>query len=206
MSDIELAKTFISPKSGNVIVYGRIMYASFFTAVRPSKSETDVKRFQYGATILLPEFADLTALKGAVAGAFEAGVPAAKRMATKWRNPLKVTADEGSMAVYANDYPNMIRCNAKAFFKDGRTRPAPQVVDATGTAVSASVEAENCYNGRWARISLNPFFYPAGDGPCGVSLALVNVQLLRHDDPLAGGAVSAANEFSPVLDALDDFA
>lgn len=191
-------KAVKSEKSGNIIVLGRMMYASFYTPVRPSKSETNEKKFQYGTTLLIPAGFDLTALRDEVKGIFEGNVPEAKRATTKWKDPLKSTADEAALAQYADEYPWLIRPNSKAWQKDGKPRPAPEVVDAAKNVVPADREAEETYNGRWCRLSLNPYWYPAGDGPAGVSPGLVNVQLLWHDDPLAGGKVKAASDFEEV--------
>lgn len=202
-----LKKSFKSDKSGNLILpAGRLMYASLFTATRPSKSETNPKKFQYQATVLLPADVDLTALENEIKDLFESNTPEAKRATTKWRNPILKTADEGSLAIYAEDYPYMIRANSKQFQKDGKERPRPAVVDSQGQDVDESRDPEECYNGRWARLSLNPYWYPANDGIAGVSAGLVNAQLLWHDDPLAGGKAKASSDFEAVDDAtLGDF-
>lgn len=187
-----------SDKSGNLIVPGRGMYVSLFTAVRPSRNETDPKRFQYGATILIPAGCDVSELEADVQRVFKDNVPEAKRATTKWRNPLKKTADEASLALYADDYPYLIRPNAKQYQKDGKLRPKPDVVDHRGVPVPEDREPEETYNGRWMRVSVQPYWYPAGDGMAGVSLGLVNAQLVDHDEPLAGGKAKASSDFEAV--------
>lgn len=206
----KLKKAYRSEKSGNIILpAGRMMYGSFFTAVRPSKSETDPKRFQYGMQLLLAGEVDLSELEKEIQTLFESNVPEAKRATTKWRNPIKKTADAGSLAVYADDYPILLGMNAKQFQKDGKERPRPEVVDAQGKSVEEKDEPQETYNGRWCRPSINPYWYPANDGIAGVSLGLVNVQLLWHDDPLAGGKAAASSDFEAVEgveDMAEDFA
>ena len=59
-------------------------------------------------------------------------VPEAKRKATAWRNPIMKTAEDGSLAQYADEYPTLLRMNAKQFQKDGKERAKPEVIDARG--------------------------------------------------------------------------
>lgn len=200
-----LMKAHVSEKSGNLVTCKmRMMYASLFTSVPPSKSVKDPKRFQWGLTGLIPAGADIDAINAEIERVADENMTPAQRKNTKWKNPLLKTADISSLAQYADDYPYCIRPNAKEFTRDGRPRPRPDVVDAKGKEVKAEDEADDCYNGRWFRCSLNPYWYPANDGQPGISLGLVNVQLLGHADPLAGGKVSADKDFEAVDGELDD--
>lgn len=204
-----LKKAYKSDKSGNVILpAARMMYGSLFTATRPSKSETNPKKFQYSISLLLPAGVDLSVLEAEIKSLFEGNVPEAKRKATAWRNPIMKTAEDGSLAQYADEYPTLLRMNAKQFQKDGKERAKPEVIDARGVAVPVADEPQETYNGRWCRVSINPYWYPANDGKAGVSLGLVNVQLLWHDDPLAGGKAKASSDFEPVegLEEAEEFA
>jgi len=197
-----------SANSGNIIVLGRLMYASFYTSVRPSKSETNPKKFQYGTTLLIPAGSDLKVLNDEINAIFEGNVVEAKRKTTKWKNPILDSADTGSTAAYAEDYPFLIRPNAKQFQRNGQERARPDVVDSQGVPVPADREPQETYNGRWARLSLQPYWYPGEDGKPGVALGLVNVQLLYHDDPLAGGKAKASSDFEAVegLEDVGEFA
>ena len=193
-------KAVKSEKSGNIILpAGRMMYASLFTATRPSKTETDEKKFQYAVTILLPKDTDLAALEKEIEGIFHENVPEAKRATTKWANPIKKTADEGTLAAYAEDYPTCLRMNSKRYQRDGKERQRPDVVTASGQAVPEADEPAEVYNGRWTRVSVNPFWYSTEKN--GISLGLQNVQLLWNDDPLAGGKAKATSDFDPVDEA-----
>lgn len=199
-----MKKAVKSEKTGNIILpAARMVYASLFTATKPSRSETDPKRFQWALTALIPAGFDLSALEAEIQQLFKDNVPEAKRATTKWKNPILKTADQGTLALYADDFPITLRTNSKAFQKDGKARAAPEVIDAKGNPVGSDKEADETYNGRWARVSIRPFWYPANDGLAGVSLGLQNVQLLWHDDPLAGGKAKASSDFEPV-DGLDD--
>jgi len=202
-----LKKAFKSEKSGNFILpAGRGMYMSLFQATRPSKSETNPKKFHYTAKLLLSADVDLSALEAEIKRLFHDNVPEAKRATTKWRNPIGSTADNSSLAAYAEDYPILLGLNSKQYQKDGKERPKPDIVDNQGKPVDEANDPTECYNGRWIRPSSNPYWYPASDGIAGVSLGLVNVQLLYHDDPLAGGKARASSDFEAVeSDDLENF-
>jgi hypothetical protein len=75
---------------------------------------------------------------------------------------------------------------------------APQVVDAVREKVTDPNEA---YPGRWARLAVRA--YPYDNKSKGVTLALVHVQLLRHDTKLAG-APPAADIFDDAAEEMED--
>lgn len=204
-----LKKAYKSEKSGNIILpAARMMYASLYTATRPSKSETNPKRFQYSITLLLPTGVDLSVLDKEIEDLFIGNVVEAKRATTKWRKPILKTAEDASLAMYAEDYPTLLRMNSKQWQKDGKERPRPDVIDSHGNPVPPEEEPSATYNGRWCRVSINPYWYPPNDGQPGVSLGLVNAQLLWHDDPLAGGKAKASSDFEAVegLEDVEEFA
>lgn len=194
-------------KSGNLLATGRLMYANFFTAAPPSRNEKDPKKVQYGCTLLIPAGFDVSVLEAHMNDVYEKNVPTAKRTGHKWKNPLKKTAGEGTLASYAEDYPYMVRTNTKKFDKVGKERPAPTVVmpkNGANTEVSVADEPREVYNGRWAQLAFNPYWYTTDSD--GISLGLSNVMLLWNDDPLAGGKVAANADFEAAddLDFGDD--
>lgn len=190
-------KAVKSERSGNIVLpAGRLMYASLFTATKPSKTETDPKKFQYSTTVLLPADVDLSVLEAEVKSLFEENVPANKRAGFKWKNPILKTAEEGTLAAYADDFPHCLRMNSKQFDRSGKERPRPSTVYPDGKDVPEGEEVKEVYNGRWARVSINPFWY--SNEQSGVSLGLQNVQLMWNDDPLAGGKVAASADFEAI--------
>ena len=181
--------------SGNIRTpKGRMVYPSLFEPSLP-KGETDKEKARYQVTLLIPKGANIDVLKAAVKEVLDENVSEAKRKTTKVKTPFLKTEDQERFAEFAEDYPVMIRCNAK--FK-------PEVVSPTAKAVSADDEADEVYSGRFARITVRPFFYDHPTGGKGVSLGLQNVQLLDHADPIAGGRVRAESEFEAVSTGLDD--
>jgi hypothetical protein len=203
-----MMKAVKSEKTGNIILLGRMMYANLYNPAKPSKNESDPKKFTYQNSILIPAGFDLSALEAEVTSVFHANVVEAKRATTKWkRPPIYKTSEQGSVAGFADEYPTFVKASSRAFDRNGKPRMAPDVVNAQGQAVPAGDEAKETYNGRWCRMSVNPFWYDNDDK--GVTLGLINVQLLWHDDPLAGGKVKASSEFEAVDDGelagMEDF-
>lgn len=198
-----LMKAFKSPKSGNIITCEmRMMYANLITPGFPSKKERDPKKKQWGATGLVPAKANIDVLREAIDEVIDANLTAAQKAKAKIVMPIKETAADASLALYADDFPYFLRMNTKCFDRQGKPRPAPEIVHGgTGKPILETDEADELYNGRWFRASLNPYWYDNEN--IGVSLGLVNVQVLRHDEPLAGGKVKADREFEPVS-GLDD--
>jgi hypothetical protein len=96
----------------------------------------------------------------------------------------------------ADDFPWMLRCQAK--FK-------PDVVTPKGDRTyTEDEEADEVYGGRWARFSVRPYWWKHATGGVGVSFGLQNVQMLDHDDPIAGARVKGTAEFEPAEGGLDD--
>jgi hypothetical protein len=197
-----MKKATFSEKSGNYFTpASRMMYANVFQPTFPGQDETDEMKKQWQITALIPAGYDLSVLEKAVADLIDKEhKPANEALRRKIKTPILETAAINSLASLAEEYPYCIRLTAKAFDKNGKRRQAPGVVDSRGGDVSEANEADETYNGRWFRASLNPYAWSHPTGGKGVSFGLVNVQLLSHDDPLAGGKVKASNEF----DAIDD--
>lgn len=197
-----MRKAILSERSGNFFTPAvRIKWANLFKPVPPSEDEKDESKFVWNVTALVSAGFDLSVLDAEVDRIVKEKIkPANETLRKKLKLPILETAGIQSLAAIADEYPYCLRLSAKAFDKNGKRRQAPGVVDSSGNEVSADQDADACYDGRWARISVNPFSWEHPTGGKGVSLGLVNVQLLWHDDPLAGGKVKASSEFEAVDD------
>lgn len=78
------------------------------------------------------------------------------------------------------------------------SKQAPEVIDAMKAAVSNPKEV---YAGRWARLAVRPYAYK--NKTMGGSLWLTHVQLLKHDEPLAGGP-RAKDVFDEAAETMED--
>jgi Protein of unknown function (DUF2815) len=114
----------------------------------------------------------------------------------KWprnaRTPDDVIRDAEDNAKFKGYEPGWVyfsaRCNADN---------PPQVVDAVRQPVTDEKQA---YPGRWARLAVRA--YPYDNKSKGVSLALVHVQLLKHDERLAGPP-AAKDIFDDMAEEMD---
>lgn len=178
--------TCVLTKSGNIILpRGRLIYPALFTPTL-MKGETDESKAKYQASVLLPKSAKLDLLLSKVEEIIAENVSAEKRKTTKVKKPFLKTEDQPRFVDFAEDYPVMLRMNSKQ---------RPDVVNAQANKIDDESEV---YSGRWARISVRPFFYDHPTGGKGISLGLQNCQLLDHDEVLAGGRVRAEDEFEAV--------
>ena len=199
-----MKKAFVIESSGNIMLPAmRLMYGAFFTTVFPSKRERDPKKKRWGGTGLIPAVADIKVLEDEINEIVGENLTEAKRKpnadgSLPYMHPIHKTAGNQSLAAYADEYPYFVRLGTREFDNNGKRRPAPQVLSAKGLELTEEHEADEVYNGRWFRASVNPYWYPAQEGKPGVSLGLVNIQLLHNDDPLAGGKAKASAEFEAV--------
>lgn len=215
MSTIELLKTkypsFLKAKVAGVnndrivLPAGRMLWPALFTAVKPSKGETNPKKFQYSMSLLIPAEADISALRDMVQALFEENVPEKQRKGYKWRNPIENTADTTSAAM-ADEYPYLLKPNSKQWQKNGVERKRPDVFDAKRAPIVADPGPEAIYHGRWGQVVVNPYWYPPNEGMAGVSLGMLSTQLLWHDKddtPIHGGNVDTSGDFE-VVEGLDE--
>lgn len=173
-------------KAGNIaLARGRMIYPAVFEPSKPKGAPAD-QEAKYQVTVLLPKSANLDLLVKAVDDLIAESVPAATRKTAKIKKPFIKTEDQPRFAEYAEEFPVMLRMSSKT---------KPGVVNAQAQPVTDDSEV---YGGRWASVSVRPYFYDHPTGGKGVSLGLQNIQLLEHDDPLGGGRVKAEDEFEAV--------
>lgn len=183
---------------------GRMIYGSFFVPTSPDREDKSQSKLQWGLTLLVPGGFDLKEVDRIVDEIIDKEhKPANAALRAKIKRPIIETAGVESLAGYADDYPFCFRLAAKAFDKNGQPRQRPGVIDARNQPITEDRAPEECYDGRWCRVSVRAYPWSHPTGGKGVSLGLGNVQLLWNDDPLARGNVRAENEFEAVE--IDDF-
>ena len=210
MSDI-IAKVPEKFRSANVndrgtlfLPAGRMIYANFFVPSSPDREDKSQGKLQWGLTLLIPAGFDLSEVDRMVDEIItKEHKPANAALRAKIKRPVIETAGVESLAGYADEYPFSIRLAAKAFDKNGQPRQRPGVIDARNQPITEDRAPEECYDGRWCRISARPYPWTHPTGGKGVSLGLGNAQLLWNDDPLARGAARASDEFEAVE--IEDF-
>lgn len=192
-------EAYVHPRTGNIVTpRGKILWNALFQP-RQAKGGKEGK-FEFN--LLIPKGSDVKALREA---AIEAGkdkfAKAFREADGKWpksiTTPFKPT--EGNDKLVSALEEAGLKVEDFPMYFAARSKDKPGVVGPNGKA--DGVEPEHVYSGRWARATVQAFAYDT-EGNKGVSLGLINVQLLDNDDELVvgGGRVSAESEF----DAVDD--
>lgn len=181
MSDLK--KCIASHKKPGVVTTceGRLSYAQYL--FRPNKeSVTKDGKPKHTLSFLIPPGSDVSALEAIVQAAIDSKWPVGSK--DRPRKPKLPLLDAGEKMGDEWEGWTLLRLS---------TTKKPAVVEAD---MSPADEAD-VYSGRWARVSVNAKDYDV-DGNKGATLYLNNVQLLRHDDPIGGGASKAENDFEAI--------
>ena len=174
-------------KGGEIITpKGRLMWPALF---KPSlaKGETDPAKAQYQANLLLPKNADLKVMIDAINAVIADKWGADARKKYKIRMPFKKTEEDPKLSEVSDAFPVSLRA---------WTKERPEVVYADA---KTKAQEEDVYAGRWACLMMRPFTYDHATGGKGVSLGLQHVQLLDHDEPLAGAKLKPEDGFEAVV-------
>lgn len=105
----------------------------------------------------------------------------------KLRMPLVKTTDEPKLAQYAEEFPYLLKASANADFPPFVYGP---------DAKRFTGKPQDIYSGRWAVIAGLAWGYDIGS--LGVGWNLNRIQLLDHDEVIAGGRVDTAEGFEAV--------
>lgn len=169
-------------KSGNIVVYGRMVWPAVFAPAKMRGQSEDQAKHQI--TVLIPKTSNIDAAKKA---AQEAAEDKFGKKSSGIRSPFRKSEEKDKLAEVAEDFPIYITA---------RSKDPVGVVGPNGKRVD---DPEQVYSGRWCYVSMQAFGYD-NNGNKGVSFGLQNVQLLDHDDPLnvGGGRVAAESEFDAV--------
>lgn len=194
---------YIHPKTGNIVTCkGRTLWHALFS---PRKGKGG-KEGKHEFNLLIPKDSNLKVLREAAVDAGKDKFAKDFREAEgKWpkkiATPFKPTEGNDKLVAALEDAGLKV-ADFPMYFA-ARSKDKPGVVGPNGK--SDGVDAEQVYSGRWARMTVQAYGYDF-EGNRGVSLGLINVQLLDQDDELVvgGGRVSAESEFEAVEGAGDD--
>lgn len=201
MSD--LTKCHETPSGSIVTPRGRMWFCAIAEKFQSKEDKAKGKEGAYVVTTVIPASAELTMLTSAIK----------KKAEEKWgaklpgnlRSPIrrcKEVFDKNGDPKYPAELADHFQITANTF------QSQPGVVDAKGAPLNKLLPGEStddvkarmkeeCYSGRWARLSVQPATYDT-DGNRGVKLYLQNVQVLEHDEVLGGRSSKAEDDFAPV--------
>lgn len=198
MTTVDMNKCHIA-KSGNIITpKGRLSYAQFLLEPQERTYEDSGKKAKvYSMNLLLPPGSDLMELKkkmGKIAlEKCDGDQKRAKSFVDKrFLDPNNLPQGGKPMG---EEFEGWTLIRATSSYK-------PKFAYPNGKEIPAEEIENELYSGRWARVTINPYWTANKKNP-GVCLGLQNVQLLDHAENLGANIPDAEDEFDAV-DGSDD--
>ena len=187
---MDLSVCYETP-SGNIITpKGRLSYAQYLL----EPQENDNGKLMYSCSLLLPPGSDFKLLKKAMVPIAMQNLDndKAKAKAAVERRFLDPNNLPGGGKPAGEEFEGWTLLRMSSKFK-------PDLIFPNGKPMAASEEGNEVYSGRWARVSVNPYWFKS-KANSGVTVGLQNVQLLDHDDNIGGGKPKGEGEFGAVSD------
>ncbi len=185
----DLNTCHLSQISGNIITpRGKLFYAQY---LHEPQEGTDGKK-KWSLQICFKPDADLKLLKNELGKLALEAFDGDQLWAKNAVNNLFVDPNNpprnGKPAGPA--YDGWVRVSAS-------TREIPDILYPNGKKIDPNALKDECYSGRWARVTLRPYYQSKGEHK-GLRIGFSNVQLLDHDDPIGFVKPRGEDEFSPV--------
>ena len=190
MSKADVTKCHIA-NSGNIITpSGRLSYAQYLLEPQERTYEDSGKTVKvYTVNLVMPKGRDLALLKQAMGKIALEKCKGDKTRAASFVNKRFLDPNNlpqgGKPMGEAFDGWTLIR--ATSSYK-------PKFAYPNGKEIPAEEVENELYSGRWARVTINPYWTDNKKNP-GICLGLQNVHLLDHDENLGTAIVGAEDEF-----------
>lgn len=193
MTTIDMTKCHIA-KSGNIITpKGRLSYAQFLIEAQERTYEDSGKTVKvYSTNLLIPPDADLSELKKKMAKIALEKLDGDKTRAQSFVNKRFLNPNDlpqGGKPM-GEEFEGWTLIRATSSYK-------PKFAYPNGKEIPEAEIANELYSGRWARVTINPYWTSNKKNP-GVCLGLQNVQLLDHAENLGVAIPNAEDEFDSV--------
>lgn len=181
-------------KSGNIITpKGRLSYAQFLIEAQERTYEDSGKTVKvYSTNLLIPPGADLSELKKKMAKIAMEKLDGDKVRTQSFVNKRFLNPNDlpqGGKPM-GEEFEGWTLIRATSSYK-------PKFAYPNGKEIPESEIANELYSGRWARVTINPYWTSNKKNP-GVCLGLQNVQLLDHAENLGVAIPNAEDEFDSV--------
>ena len=189
---IDLTKARVS-KSGNIITpKGRLSYAQFLIEAQERENDDGKKTKVYSCNLVVPPGYDFTELKKKMAKIALEKCDGDKNRATNFVNKRFLDPNnlpQGGKPM-GEEFEGWTLIRATSSYK-------PKFAYPNGKEIPAEEIENELYSGRWAAISINPYWTSNKKNP-GVCLGLQNVQLLDHAENIGANIVGAEDDFDAV--------
>lgn len=177
--------------SGNIITpSGRLSYAQFLLEPQERKYEDSGKTVKvYSMNLLLPPGRDLAELKKAMAKIALEKCDGDKQRAANFVNKRFLDPNnlpQGGKPM-GEEFAGWTLIRATSSYK-------PKFAYPNGKEIPAEEVENELYSGRWARVTINPYWTNNKKNP-GVCLGLQNVHLLDHAENLGASVAGAEDDF-----------
>jgi hypothetical protein len=181
-------------KSGNIITpKGRLSYAQFLIEAQERTYEDSGKTVKvYSTNLLIPPGADLSELKKKMAKIAMEKLDGDKTRTQSFVNKRFLNPNDlpqGGKPM-GEEFEGWTLIRATSSYK-------PKFAYPNGKEIPEAEIANELYSGRWARVTINPYWTSNKKNP-GVCLGLQNVQLLDHAENLGVAIPNAEDEFESV--------
>lgn len=164
---------------------GRLVWA--YALLEPKRSKKfPEKDPQYSTGLLIPKAANIDAIKAEIDRVGKE-VHGAKWKAKGLNLCLKQTAGIDKLAEHADEFPYVLSASANKDFP-------PHIIGPDAKKFEG--DASDIYGGRWAVIAGSAWGSTTGKGNIGWNLN--RIQLLDHDEPIAGARITNSDGFEAV--------
>lgn len=205
MSD--LLKCYVTNSGSIGTPRGRMMFCALDKKFVSKEDKIKGRDGAYTVTLIVPPTVDLTVLKEAIKAKasekFGGKVPGNMKWPIK---PCKEVFTKKGDPKYGAEYADWLQISANTFQQqpgvvDEKANPVSKLLPGESTDDVKARLQEQAYNGRFARITVDPHAYSNESN--GVKLYLQNVQLLDHADRIGGRNTDPEDDFVPVGGAAD---
>lgn len=175
----------LNDKTGEIMLKVRIVYPTLLEA-KGIKDKPDSKP-KFSVTGLIPSTTNIDLLKSSLVESLKGkfGAEFAKKKGLNY--PLLKTVDQERLGELADKYPLILRCSANKDYPPFIYGPNAKKYEGDGSDI---------YSGRWAVVSGK--FYAYDNVSKGANFGLNRIQLLEHDEVIAGGRAPTAEGFEQV--------
>lgn len=185
---IDLSKCYETENGDVLTCEGRLSYTQYLLNGQENKKG----KVMYQLNLLVPPSSDLKLLKNkmAVVGMKNTDNDETRTKKLVGKRFLDPRDLPGGGKPYPEEFEGWVLIRASSSF-------IPDFIHPNGNKMSHDQAKTEAYSGRWARVSLSPYWSNNEENK-GIFLGLGHVQLLKHDDVLGASRPSSDGLFDAI--------